>query len=330
MEEPGQPACRCFRAGDQQCDEFVVDLLVGHGVAAVGVLGLQEHRQQVRLLGGEAGAPGADEVVDGPAQSVVRGREAAVAKSGELLPKAGRIDGPVVHAAEHDGHVVADVRGNGLVECGREQCGGDDGQGEFNHLLGDVDDLSGLPGGDSFVGQPRHGSRVVIDLPVMEGRLHQASLAEVEGPFGGGEALTEVVAELLEGAALREVAGVGDHHLVDDLRSGEDVGRCGAQVDGNDLVVRGEGIEEFQGAPPHFECVADQRKASGSGGRGRGVSGGGHMCLPWAPGPCLPGDRVVLLGTLWTGDAGAGVRDTPGTTRPATSPQVEQCMPHGG
>lgn len=165
------------------------------------------------------------------------------------------------------------------------------------HLAGDVDELAHPPGGRALGGDPRHRVGVQGDLTVMERRLHQASLAQVEGALGGGQALSEVVLEFFEGAALGVVRRIGDHHAVDQVRGGQDVRRLGAEVDGHEPVVGGQGVEELQRTAPHGVGVADHGHPSRSD-RWGGAAGGGHR------GPSRRAGRWLGPGRLVRGAVG--------------------------
>ncbi len=131
----------------------------------------------------------------------------------EVVFEAGEGDDEVVEA--HDGvdFVVdgADVGGDFGVEEGASY----DFEREGHALGGYVDGLAGLPSvavgggdGDDLIG-------VGVDALAMEGGCGDATLAEVDGFFGGDEAFAEEDLHAADGALFAVAVGVVDEDVLD-------------------------------------------------------------------------------------------------------------------
>ena len=124
--------------GQKQGQDLVAHLLVGHTAAVVGVLGLQEDREEVAAVLGAAPPVGdhpVDELIEpanGPAgPHVVRDRK----PQGHELEQA-----PHAASEELRGSLRGIADGPRLVrDVGVEEGLGDDGPGEGHHLVVDVE-----------------------------------------------------------------------------------------------------------------------------------------------------------------------------------------------
>ncbi len=298
---PGEGVGYGLVAGEEDGEDFVADLVVGHVLgcvcrwrsASVGFVGAgEEHGEEVAFVGFAVGggfAVLADEAVDYGVEAGFGSAEFGEAGDGEVeeVFEAGEGDDEVVEA--HDGvdFVVdgADVGG----DFGVEEGAGYDLERERHAGGGDVDGLAGLPvvavgggDGDDLVG-------VGGDALAMEGGRGDAALADVDGIFGGDEAFAEEDLHAADGALFDEAVGVVDEDFSDVVGVvDEDDGRAHEAVVGDVAVGLEEVLEEADGVAefdPGLEGVEGKRVAQAGGilrdlgGDAVDVRSGGGSCF---------------------------------------------------
>jgi hypothetical protein len=270
---PGEGVGYGLVAGEEDGEDFVADLGVGHalGLAGAGLGGLvgagEEHGEEIAAVGLSGGcglAVFGDEAVDYGVEAGLGAAELDDAGDGKVEKgfEAGEGDDEVVEA--HDGvDLVVDGEDVGR-DFSVEEGAGDDLKREGHAVGGDVDGLAGLPlvavvGGD--------GDDLVSvggDALAVEGGCGDLALADVDGIVGGDEAFAEEDLHAADGALFDEGGGLGDEDLADLLGVvDEDDGGAHEAVLGDVAVGFEEVLEEEDGAAeldPGLEGVEGQRE----------------------------------------------------------------------
>ncbi len=258
---PGEAVGDGFVAGEEDGEDFVTHLGVGHGFELAGGLafgvedfglGAEEHGEEVAAVleaGVHGGALFVNEAVDDLIERGLGAAEAGDAGDGEVEEAldGGEGDDEVVEV--HDGvDFVVDAKDVG-GDLGVEEGAGDDFEREAHGGGGDVE---GGVGGDVAGGGEGGGDDLVGvggDALAVEGGGGDAALAHVEGLIGGDEAFAEEDLHAADGALLDEGGGLGDEDFADVVGVvDEDDGSAEELVVADVAVGAVEVLEEEDGA----------------------------------------------------------------------------------
>jgi hypothetical protein len=114
-----------------------------------------------------------------------------------------------------------------LAQDGAEKRTGRDVQRQRHHVRPYVERLAArgplLPAGGRLVDRRGHEVADLPDLLLVEVRLHQPALSPPVCPRACGDAVAQIAARLLEGAALAEVRVVFDQYVAEMLGTGHQV-----------------------------------------------------------------------------------------------------------
>ena len=164
-------------AGQEERHDLVAHLPVGHAAAVVGVLRLQQHREQVAAVLA-AGAPRGDDAVDDRVE--LAGPPAASAGCAASAPSRGA-SGRLASARRSPPSARAGASATSSrspPNLGVEERLGDDGLGERHHLGVDVADLAVRPAAEPARGVGGHHLAVGGDALAVERGLHEPALAQ--------------------------------------------------------------------------------------------------------------------------------------------------------
>ena len=214
---PGQRVGGRLVAGEEDRHRLVAHLLIGHPAAIVFVLRGEQHRQQVAVIAA-AGAAVGDHAVDDRVEPRARHAGAAQLRHRQPLEHVGERQHHHPERFHHRGQRLAD-RGGLRLDVDVEQRLADDRQRQAVHLARDVERRAVAPARRACaIGVADHQVAVAGDAIAVEGRLHQAALAQVHRAFAGQQPLAEQPLAALEAAALGEVAVVGDEDVANQPR----------------------------------------------------------------------------------------------------------------
>ena len=252
VPSPGEGVGYGFVSGEEDGENFVADLLVGHafrlGVAGGLVFAGEEHGEEIAFVFA-GGAVLVDEAVHDGVEAGFGAAEFDDAGYGEVEEglHAGEGDEEVVEA--HDGvDLVVDAADVG-GDFGVEEGAGYDFEGKGHAGGGDVDGLTGVPGVALMGGGVDDLVGVGVDALAVKGRCDDAALTLVDGVVGGDEAFAEKNLHAADGALFDEGGGLVDEDLADVLGVvNEDDGGAHEAVVGDVAVGLEEVLEEEDGA----------------------------------------------------------------------------------
>ena len=144
-------------------------------------------------------------------------------------------------------------------DVGVEQRPPDDRQRQPGHLRRDIDLLPVLPAVGGELRPGNHLVPVASDPILMEERLDQTPLPEMEVALAGQEPLAEKALRFLQRAALHEAPRLGDEHFPHELGLADEIEALRADPRARDVAVGGELGQEPEWIAPHR---AEQRKRS--------------------------------------------------------------------
>jgi len=205
-----------FVTGEEDGEDFVADLLVGHAcvLRIFFVAGGEEHGEEIAFVYARGFVFG-DEAVDYGVEAGFGFAKFDEARDGQMEEgfEFGEGDDEVVEVHDCVDLVVdaADVVG----DLGVEEGAGYDLEREGHHGGADVDGLAGLPAVAVGCGAGYDLVSVGGDALAMEGRGGDAALADVNGIVGGDEAFAEEDLHAADGALLDETGALIDEDLAD-------------------------------------------------------------------------------------------------------------------